>query len=50
MKTTLIAVLAALTFAALPVWPHARKWGYAPTIVLGLALLALIALALLGKF
>ncbi|MGH6763775.1 MAG: DUF3309 family protein [Phyllobacterium sp.] len=50
MNTALIATLVVPIVAALPVWPHARKWGYMPVVIMGSALFVLIILALLGQF
>lgn len=32
----------------IPAWPHSRGWGYGPSWVLGLILLALLVSILLG--
>lgn len=47
-----VFVLILLTLAilgAIPVWPHSRFWGYAPSSGAGLAVLILIVLLLSGK-
>lgn len=31
-------VLAVLTVAAMPLWPHSRGWGWAPAGILGMGL------------
>jgi hypothetical protein len=47
MLTAMLVVLALLTAAALPVWPHSREWGYVPCGGIALVLLLLIAMHLL---
>lgn len=43
----LIAILVLL--GVLPTWPHSRKWGYAPSGVVGAILFILVLLFLLGR-
>ena len=38
----LIAVMAALFIAALPIWPHSRKWAYGPSGLIALGLFIMI--------
>jgi len=38
----LLAILAALIIAALPSWPHSRKWGYGPSGLIALGLFIII--------
>ena len=33
----------------LPVWPHARSWGYRPTEIVGVIVVVLIVLLLMGR-
>jgi hypothetical protein len=33
----------------IPVWPHSRSWGYAPSSALGVILIILLVLFLLGR-
>ncbi len=49
LGTILIIVLVLLLIGALPLYPHSRKWGYAPGGVLGLLLLILIILVVMGR-
>lgn len=49
LGTILIIVLVLLLIGALPVFPHSRKWGYAPGGVLGLLLVILLILVLMGR-
>jgi hypothetical protein len=49
LGTILLIVLVLLLIGALPVFPHSRKWGYAPGGVLGLLLVILLILVLMGR-
>jgi hypothetical protein len=50
VKQTVILVIGILTaVAALPTWPHSRRWGYLPSALLGLIVLILIMLELTGR-
>ena len=31
--------------ASLPVWPYSRRWGFTPSIILGVLLIALLILS-----
>jgi hypothetical protein len=48
MYTILIVILVLMLFGALPVFPHSRKWGYAPVGGIGTILVVIIVLLLLG--
>ena len=48
-STILLIVLVLLLVGALPSWPHARNWGYAPTGLLGTLLIIYLILVLLGR-
>ncbi|MBY0112929.1 MAG: DUF3309 family protein [Phycisphaerales bacterium] len=48
LGTILIIVLILMLIGALPLYPHSRKWGYAPGGVLGVILLVLVIAMLLG--
>ena len=48
LGTILLSVLVLMLIGALPLYPHSRKWGYAPGGVLGLVLLILVIAMLLG--
>jgi len=49
-RTAILLVLLALALvAAAPAWPHSRGWGYGPSSVLGLILLAFVLLLLMGR-
>jgi hypothetical protein len=49
LGTILLVVLILALVGALPRWSHSRKWGYAPTGGVGLALLIVVILLLLGR-
>jgi len=49
LGTILIIVLILVLVGALPTWPHSRKWGYAPSGIVGTVVLILIVLFLLGR-
>ncbi len=49
LGTILLVLLILFLLGALPVWPHSRSWGYAPTGGLGLIVVILIILLLLGR-
>lgn len=49
LGTILLIVLVLLLIGALPVFPHSKKWGYAPGGVLGLLLVILLILVLMGR-
>jgi len=46
--TILLVVLVLLLIGALPAWPHARSWGYAPSGVFGLLVVILLIMVLNG--
>ena len=45
----LLVVLIVLMLAALPNWPHSRKWGYYPSGGLAVAFAVLVVLLLMGR-
>ena len=45
----LLVVLILILIGVIPVWPHARSWGYAPSGIVGVILVILIVLFLLGR-
>ncbi len=47
-EAILLVVIIVLLAGTLPVWPHSRSWGYAPTGVFTLLLVVLIFWALAG--
>jgi Protein of unknown function (DUF3309) len=48
-STVLIIALVIILVGALPTWGHSRNWGYAPSGLLGTALIVLLVLALMGR-
>jgi len=48
LGTILLIVVVLMLIGALPLYPHSRKWGYAPGGVLGLVLLILVIAMVLG--
>lgn len=50
LSMILLIVLILLAIGVIPVWPHSRRWGYAPSGVVGVVLLILIVLMLMGRF
>ena len=49
LGTILLIVLILLLIGVIPSWPHSRNWGYAPSGLIGLALVVLLVLLLLGR-
>jgi hypothetical protein len=45
----LIIILILILIGVIPVWPHAKSWGYTPGGIVGLILVILVILWLLGK-
>jgi len=49
MGMILLIVIILLLLGAVPSWPHSRKWGYAPSGLLGTVLVILLILVLMGR-
>jgi len=47
--TILIIILILALVGIIPIWPHSRSWGYAPSGGVGLIVLIIVILLLLGK-
>lgn len=47
--TILLVLLVLLLLGAIPSWPHSRSWGYAPSGLLGTALIVVVILFLVGR-
>jgi len=47
--TILLIILILALVGVLPVWPHARAWGYGPTGGIGVVLLIVVVLFLMGR-
>jgi hypothetical protein len=43
----LLIVLTLLLLVVIPTWPHSKSWGYAPTGIVGMALVGVVVLLLL---
>ncbi len=48
-STVLIIILILILVGALPSWGYSRNWGYAPSGLLGVALIIVIILMLTGR-
>ncbi|MFL5328712.1 MAG: DUF3309 family protein [Gemmataceae bacterium] len=48
MGLILLIVLVVLLFGSVPVYPHSRNWGYAPSGIVGLLLVVLLIMLLMG--
>ena len=49
LTTILLIVLVLLLVGAVPAWPYSASWGYAPSGILGIALVVLLILWLMGR-
>jgi hypothetical protein len=49
LGTILLVVLILALLGVLPVWPHAKSWGYGPTGGIGLVLIIILILFLMGR-
>lgn len=49
LGTLILIVLVLMLVGAMPTWPHSRSWGYAPSGVIGLIVLVLLAMLLMGR-
>ena len=47
--TILLVILILALVGIIPVWPHSRSWGYAPSGGVGLVVIILVILLLLGR-
>ena len=45
----LLVLLVLMLLGVLPVWPHARNWGYYPSSGVGLVVVCLVVLLALGR-
>jgi hypothetical protein len=48
LVAALIVLLILALIAAVPTWPHSRRWGYYPTGGIGLALIVVVILLFTG--
>ncbi|MEQ9815337.1 MAG: DUF3309 family protein [Azospirillaceae bacterium] len=49
LGTILIIIAVIILIGVLPVWPHSRSMGFAPSGVVGLVLVVILVLLLLGR-
>lgn len=49
LATILLILLVLMLVGAIPVWPHSRGWGYAPSGGIGLIVLIIVVLLLVGR-
>ena len=49
LGTILLIVLILILVGVIPVWPHARSWGYAPSGIVGVIVIVLVVLLLMGR-
>ena len=49
LGSVLLIVLVLMLVGALPVWPHARGWGYRPLGGIGLVLVVVLVLSAMGR-
>jgi hypothetical protein len=47
--TILLIVLVLALLGVIPVWPHARSWGYGPTGIVGVLLVIVLVLFMMGR-
>jgi hypothetical protein len=45
----LLVILILALVGIIPIWPHSRSWGYAPSGGIGLVVIILLILLLLGR-
>jgi hypothetical protein len=50
LGTILLIILVLTVVGIIPIWPHSRSWGYAPSGGVGLVLIILVILMLMGTF
>ena len=49
LGTILLIIVVLMLLGVLPVWPHARSWGYGPSGIAGVVLVILVILFLMGR-
>jgi hypothetical protein len=49
ISTILLIILVLALLGVIPIWPHSRAWGYAPSGGVGLVVLILVILLLMGR-
>ena len=49
LSMLLLIIVVLLLIGAVPAWPYSRGWGYAPSGLLGVALIVLLVLLFTGR-
>jgi hypothetical protein len=49
LGTIVLIVLIMLLIGAIPSWPHSKSWGYGPSGLLGLVVIAVLVLLVMGR-
>ena len=49
LGTVLLIILILLLVGAFPAWPYSSGWGYGPSGLLGVVVVALLVLLLMGR-
>ena len=49
LGTILLIVLVLIVIGVLPSWPHSRSWGYGPSGIAGVVVIAVIVLIVMGR-
>jgi hypothetical protein len=49
LGTVLLIIVVLLLIGAIPSWPYSRDWGYAPSGLVGVALVVVVVLLLMGR-
>jgi hypothetical protein len=47
--TILLVILVLALLGMIPIWPHSKSWGYAPSGGVGLIVIILVVLLILGR-
>jgi hypothetical protein len=47
--TILLIILVLALVGVIPVWPHARSWGYAPSGIVGVLLVIVLIMLVTGR-
>lgn len=50
VSTILLVVLVLALLGVIPIWPHSRGWGYAPSGVVTVVAIVLLVMLLTGRF
>jgi hypothetical protein len=47
--TIVLVIVILMLVGVLPLWPHARGWGYGPSGILGVIVVVVLVLYLMGR-